>query len=194
MIRTLWQNTWSMSGDKQAFRRQVRLAPRQVDEERLCREILHSQWFQNAGSVMAYAAIPPEAELRPVLEAALEQGKRLLLPRCDSDGIMTARLVRSLTELQAGAYGILEPAPDAPIVPASEIDLILVPGLAFDRCGRRMGRGKGYYDRYLTGYAGKTVGICTLLVPEVPTERLDRPMDAVITDCGIYYSEMEGEA
>lgn len=143
---------------------------------------------------MAYAAIPPEAELKPVLEEILRQGKRLLLPRCDSDGTMTAREIRDLTELQPGAYGILEPDPDAPVVPADEIDLILVPGLAFDRHGRRMGRGKGYYDRFLTGYAGKTMGICTLLVPEVPVEPLDRTMDAVVTDSGIYYTEMEGEA
>lgn len=183
-----------MHADKQAFRKKVRSAPRQVDEARLCREILTSPWFRAAKSVMAYAAIPPEAELRTVLEAALEQGKRLLLPRCDADGIMTARAVGSLLELRAGAYGILEPAPEAAIVPAEQIDMILVPGLAFDPKGRRMGRGKGYYDRYLAGFAGKTMGICTLLVPEVPTEPLDRPMDAVVTDSGIYYCEMEGEA
>ena len=183
-----------MSADKKAFRRQVRNAPRQVDEVRLCREILASPWFQAAESVMAYAAIPPEADLQGVLAAALDQGKRLLLPRCDADGIMTAREVRSLSELQAGAYGILEPSPEAKVVPAAQIDLILVPGLAFDKRGRRMGRGKGYYDRFLAEFAGKTMGISTLLVPEVPTESWDRTMDAVVTDNGIYYCEMEGEA
>lgn len=93
-----------------------------------------------------------------------------------------------------GAYGIPEPAADTTMVPAEEIDLILVPGLAFDRKGRRMGRGKGYYDRFLVNFTGKTIGICSLLLPEIPTEPHDRRMDAVATDHGIIYCEMEGEA
>lgn len=183
-----------MSESKKEFRKRARQMPRTVEDGALCRWILASEWFSQAASVMAYAAIPPEVDLGPVLEETLKRGKNLLLPRCNPDGTMTARNIRALSELCPGAYGIPEPAADMTMVPAEEIDLILVPGLAFDRKGRRMGRGKGYYDRFLVNFTGKTIGICSLLLPEIPTEPHDRRMDAVDTDHGIIYCEMEGEA
>ena len=107
---------------------------------------------------------------------------------------MTARRIDDLRQLISGAYGIPEPKPDAPVVSASEIDLILVPGLAFDRTGRRLGRGKGCYDRFLADFHGKTMGICGQLMPVVPVEQHDITMDAVATDHGIIICRMEGEA
>ena len=156
--------------------------------------MLESEWFLRADTVMAYAAIPPEVNLSPVLEAILAAGKTLVLPRCEQDGIMTARRIGDLRQLISGAYGILEPKPDAPVVSAAEIDLVLVPGLAFDRTGRRLGRGKGYYDRFLADFRGKAMGICGQLMPEIPVEQHDITMDAVATDHGIIICRMEGEA
>ena len=156
--------------------------------------MLESEWFRQAKTVMAYAAIPPEVKLAPVLEAILAAGKTLILPRCEADGIMTARRIDDLRQLISGAYGIPEPKPDAPVVSAAEIDLVLVPGLAFDRTGRRLGRGKGYYDRFLADFRGKTMGICGQLMPEIPVEQHDITMDAVATEHGIIICRMEGEA
>ena len=194
MNRILWRSIWSMSESKKEFRKRVRQMPHTADDRALCCYLLSSEWFLQAHSVMAYAAIPPEADLGPVLEEILKRGKTLLLPRCSPDGTMTARRIRDLLELRPGAYGIPEPGANTPIVPAEEIDLILVPGLAFDRRGGRMGRGKGYYDRFLSGYTGKTLGICGVLMQEIPTEPHDRRMDAVATEHGIIFCEMEGEA
>lgn len=155
------------------------------------RRIMCHPWFQEAKRVMAYSAIPPEIDLEPVLGLVLKQGKTLLLPRCEENGTMTARIVPDLRELVPGAYGIREPRPETEIFPPDRIDLILVPGLAFDKKGRRLGRGKGYYDRFLTQTTGKTIGVCGCLVPEVPVEPHDKRMDAVVTDENIMICEME---
>ena len=101
--------------------------PRTVDDGALCRYVLESEWFRQAKTIMAYAAIPPEVDLSPVLEAILAAGKTLIMPRCEADGMMTARRIDDLGQLTSGAYGIPEPNSDAPVVPAAEIDLILVP-------------------------------------------------------------------
>ena len=168
--------------------------PRTVDDAALCRYVLESEWFRQAKTVMAYAAIPPEVDLTPVLEAILTAGKTLILPRCEADGMMTARRIDDLGQLISGAYGIPEPNPDAPVVSSAEIDLILVPGMAFDAFGRRLGRGKGYYDRFLENFHGRTIGICGQLMESVPVEQHDITMDAVAVDHGIIFCGMEGEA
>lgn len=88
--------------------------------------------------------------------------------------------------LRAGAFGIAEPDVDAEPCEPSEIDLIVVPGTAFTQAGARMGRGRGYYDKYLSqpGFRGVKVGVCYAhqLVGELPVEPHDVFMDYVITD------------
>lgn len=134
---------------------------------------------------MAYCAIAPEPDITPVLQEILKQGKTLLLPKCESSGIMTARIINDLAELTPGAFGIKEPPEESTVFPPEEIDLILVPGLAFDRKCHRLGRGKGYYDRFLSGQ--RTMGICLCLLPAIPVEEHDKPMDAVMTENEILY-------
>ncbi len=183
-----------MTESKREFRRRVRALPRTVDDGALCRYVLESEWFWQASTIMTYAAISPEVDLSLVLEEILRVGKMLVLPRCEAGGTMTARRINDFSQLITGTYGIQEPNPNAPMVSAAEIDLILVPGLAFDRTGRRLGRGKGYYDRFLADFHGKTMGICGHLMPEIPVEQHDITMDAIATDHGIIFCRMEGEA
>lgn len=180
-----------MTESKAEFRCRIRRQQPEVDGVMICQRLLEHPWFHQAKNILGYSAIPPEIDLSPVLKAALFMGKNLLLPRCEMDGAMTARIVGDLSELQIGSYGILEPKPEAEIFPLEEINLILVPGLAFDEKGRRIGRGKGYYDRFLKGCRGKTIGICRCLVSEVPVEEHDKTMDAVLTEHKIIFSEME---
>ncbi len=184
-----------MTAGKAELRRRLRQRPAAGDSSALCHRVLESAWFRGAETVLVYCAIPPEPDLEPVLEAALGQGKTLLLPRCEADGIMTARLVRDLAELQRGAYGIREPRPGAPEFPPEQIQLILTPGVAFDRRGGRLGRGKGYYDRFLQKTNGMTVGVCygAGLLDQVPMEPHDRRMDAVVTEYETIFCGMEGD-
>jgi 5-formyltetrahydrofolate cyclo-ligase len=182
-----------MIESKEALRRLAKQsAP--VDSQAICEKLFAHPWLDAATCIMAYVAIPPEPVLTPVLEAVLQRGKTLVLPRCEGDGTMTARKISDLRQLRPGAFGILEPSLDTEVVPASEIDLILVPGLAFDPQGHRLGRGKGYYDRFLPELRGKAMGICSYLVPRVPVEPHDCKMDAVVTEGTIIFCEMEDNA
>lgn len=184
-----------MTAGKAELRKLLRQQPASGDSGALCRRILDSGWFQRAETVLAYCAIAPEPDLEMVLEAALSQGKTLLLPRCEPDGTMTARWVRDLGELQKGAYGIREPGAGLPVFPPERIQLILTPGMAFDRRGGRLGRGKGYYDRFLAQAGGMTVGVCfgARLLDLVPMEPHDHRMDAVVTELETILCEMEGD-
>lgn len=100
---------------------------------------------------------------------------------------MTARRVFSLDELVPGAYGIWTPREDCPEILPGEIDLILVPGTAFDRRGARLGQGGGYYDRFLPRTAGFRMGVCHdfALLDRVAQQPHDQRMDAVVTPGGI---------
>jgi len=139
--------------------------------------------YKDAKCVMAYVACRGELSVQPAIEAALDSGKTLVLPRCGQLGAMTARRIEDLSQLVPGMFGLMEPGAACGIVPPQEIDLILVPGAAFDREGNRLGQGGGYYDRFLPQSKALRVGIChdRALLDGVPHDAHDIRMDAVIT-------------
>ena len=146
--------------------------------------------YQSARVVMAYMACRGELSLEMVICDVLGSEKTLVLPCCEADGIMTARRVCAMSDLSPGAYGLMEPGDDCEIVDPAEIDLILVPGAAFDRMGSRLGQGAGYYDRFLPGTDALCVGVCHdfALLEHVPSQAHDIPMDYVATPAGIVAS------
>ena len=181
-----------MNAAKQALRQRLRQEPVPGNDAALCRRILESPWFSEASTVMAYMAMPSEPDLGPVIAEILARGKALVLPRCEEGCRLSARRVNSLERLIPGAFGIPEPGPELPEADPEEIDLVLVPGMAFDRAGRRLGRGKGYYDRFLRRCPGRTMGVCRRTLEEIPTEDHDVPMDAVATEDQVLYFRTEG--
>lgn len=108
--------------------------------------------FKEAKTIMFYLALNPEVQTRIMIEEALKLGKKIAVPACDikAKKIKTC-VLRNLENrhLKKGAYGISEPSRGRPVDPAG-IDLCIVPGLAFDLSGNRLGRGLGYYDRFLS--------------------------------------------
>lgn len=173
-----------MTADKVLLRKTLKAKRPSGDTDAIIRRIMEHPWYRSAKTVMAFWAVSPEPELRPLLEDIIASGKKLLLPRCDNQTVMTARWVRSLDALIPGAFGIMEPPEALETVRKQEIDLILVPGLAFDRKCTRLGRGRGYYDRYLADFHGKTLGVCfqASLLDTIIQEPHDRPVNAVVTD------------
>lgn len=149
--------------DKKEIRKKIKLLCLQHLEEfaekssLVCKKILASQQFQSASEIYAYMALPDEVDLTDVIKKALLDGKKVALPKIISkdDGIMEFFYLNPQKTLSEqtwdGAYGILEPDVSRPALPDSDSKiLILVPGRAFTKKGDRLGRGKGYYDRFLS--------------------------------------------
>lgn len=136
---------------------------------------------------MLYQPIGREMPVSRLVEAALAEGKRLALPRCERRGVMHARLWDGAAEsLVRSKFGILEPVPSAPVIPPVELDLVVIPGVGFDREGYRLGWGGGFYDRYLPGVGGAKVGIAfgVQIVDRLPREAHDVQLDGVVTEAG----------
>lgn len=177
---------------KAALRRQMRswLRDRTPAERTLASAaavalLLARPEWQAARSVLLFAPLPDELDLWPLAAHALEQGRRLALPRFDP--AVRAYHVAAVAELErdvrAGAFGIREPAPHCPVVPLNHLDLLLVPGLCFDLAGRRLGRGKGYYDRLLGPRRGTTCGVAwdQQVLASVPAGTADERVDCILT-------------
>lgn len=151
--------------------------------------LLASEIWRKAASVGLYASLPGEVDTAPLLENAWQEGKLVCLPRITDKNTHSMEFIpcASMAELTVGAFGLLEPAAAAP---ARWVDLLVVPALAFDRRGCRLGRGGGYYDRFLAthgGFATLRLGIChsRQVVERLPDDPWDIFMDALCTEEGI---------
>lgn len=150
--------------------------------------ITHLPFWDEATTVIGYMAMGDEVDLTAVLRAAQHAGKAIGLPRVEEDGAtMTMRRVDGFPlGLERHPYGLLQPSSDAPEIVDVARSLLLVPGRAFDRRGRRIGRGAGYYDAYLSrcGRTLAAVGVAysVQLRSRVPTDESDRTVQIVITD------------
>lgn len=142
--------------------------------EQLRREPL----FAAAHCVMLYWPLPDEPDLRPLIDEALRT-KRVMLPVVAGDDVLPVELTAT-TAWRRGAFGIMEPQGNAC---EATIDVVIVPGVAFDGAGRRLGRGRGYYDRFLATIAPvPTIGVAFdfQIVPHVPCAAHDVPMHKII--------------
>jgi 5-formyltetrahydrofolate cyclo-ligase len=141
--------------------------------------------WQEAGSVLLYAPLEMELDVWPLLEEGLKAGKVVALPQFDPEtGRYVARQIKDLArEMRLGRYGIREPLTSCELVPLNRLDFTLVPGVAFDLHGRRLGRGKGYYDALLAEVRGKTCGVAfdQQIVREVPVEPHDSDVNCILT-------------
>ncbi|MGD0251547.1 MAG: 5-formyltetrahydrofolate cyclo-ligase [Verrucomicrobiota bacterium] len=152
----------------------------------LIRTRLKEQAFwQNAASILFFASMPDEVDVWPLLEETLAGGKITALPRYDSvnNDYIACRVQNLQTEIGSGQFGIREPKAGCPEIPLERLGLILVPGVAFDLRGGRLGRGRSYYDRLLTEIQGIKCGVAfdEQIVETVPAGSLDVRMDFVLT-------------
>lgn len=143
-----------------------------------------------AAVVAAYAALEEEVRLDALLVAWLEEGKEVLLPRVDGPGSIVLHRVSDLDQdLEPGLFGVREPLASCPVGDPGSVNAVLVPGVAFDRAGGRIGYGGGFYDRLLPGLpAAVSVGVCyeAQLVDRVAREPHDVSVDAVVTEGDVY--------
>jgi len=185
---------------KKQIRKEILLIRQALDGEtvqensrKICRKLSDLGAFKHAHTVMAYIPFRNEVDVTHLFNLLWGEGKEVVIPVCDVKNIalIPSRLDSLEKDLRPGAWGILEPKPDC-VRPVSvdRIDLVIVPGVAFDPKCNRLGYGGGYYDRFFSRLKEGTpkvavsfeVQIVAKLVPEV----WDVPMDMVITEAAIY--------
>ena len=154
----------------------------------ICAHIIAMPEYQAADTVFCFVGTTREIDTRSILENALAVGKRLCVPLCVDKGIMELREITDLSQLRPGAYGLLEPADSAPAVTVDEVDFAILPCTTCNHAGQRLGKGGGYYDRFLSHYRGGTVLLCRekLIREEIPVEPHDYPVPWVLTERGLY--------
>jgi len=157
------------------------------------RRLIESDFYRAASAIVLYAAKDNEVSTDNILTESLSAGRAVFYPRVDvASGTIVARRVRSSAELHSGAYGILEPPESADVLDRSNFTqiLICVPGVAFGLEGQRLGRGGGYYDRFigLLGDDAISVGLAYSfqLLDRIPETGLDRRLNFILTESAIH--------
>jgi 5-formyltetrahydrofolate cyclo-ligase len=176
---------------KQALREAIRLGiadlgsvRRQLLSAEIRARLLMQPVWREARALLLFAALADEPDVRPLIHVALNQGKRVALPRFLSvRGEYEAAAICSNEDLSPGRFGVLEPRLERPAVDLMQLDFALVPGVGFDLTGRRLGRGSGFYDRLLAGVPGHKCGVAfdCQVVPEVPEESHDVRLNSLVT-------------
>ena len=174
--------------DKQALRKEIREKKRAMTEEqivaaseRLGELFLTSDAYKQAKTIYGYLPYNQEVRTVPMLEQALRDGKRVAVPKCYGDE-MRFIYMTDLSLVEKGYAGIPEPVADEPVAD-DETALVLMPGLAFDPQGHRIGYGGGFYDKFLAAEPGHpTLALCYdfQMLPQLETEEFDIPVDQVL--------------
>lgn len=173
------------------MQRRLALSPAEVTDrsQRIARRLFTLPSYQEAGFIMTYVSFRHEVETAPIIRAALEAGKRVAVPYTNRQEkkLLPLEIIDFPGELAPGQWGILEPRPEVwrPVNP-HQLQLIIVPGLAFDAQGNRLGYGGGYYDRFLPPLAGRAMAVALAydfqVYPRLCCNTYDYPVDMVITE------------
>jgi 5-formyltetrahydrofolate cyclo-ligase len=178
-------------GVKQALRQQMRaIRDAHPPEARRTRSLAIAERltqlpeFRSAKTVAAFASIGSEADTMPIMEAAWADSKLVALPRLTGER-MSLHSVLPETKLQPGPFAVPEPAPEQPLLPPERVDFVIVPALAVDPRGHRIGYGKGCYDQLLPSLSQAfscVIAYDFQLLAEVPEQPFDVPVDGIVTD------------
>jgi 5-formyltetrahydrofolate cyclo-ligase len=145
------------------------------------RRLLEVDEVEQARSVLTFSSFGHEISTDSLIDDLLERGKKVLIPWVDGQSLAAAE-IRSRSELQPGFRGIHEPSERTAVAPTA--DVIIVPGVAFDELGRRLGYGGAFFDQFLKTTRGFRIGLCfdLQIANEIPVEDHDEPVDMVVTD------------
>ncbi len=153
--------------------------------EEIAAVIFNSDEWKSSEVVFVFVSLKNEVDTYPMLFGALESGKKLCVPRITGDGMMEAVEIKKLSELESGKFGILEPISSCPSVKKEQIDLMLLPCLAADENGGRLGKGGGFYDRFCEKTDCRKIILCpeALMMKngEIIMQEHDVAADAVAT-------------
>lgn len=158
-------------------------------DRKIANRLLNLWYFRENDLLLTYVSNQIEVDTKFVIQQAFEQNKRVAVPRClEGTRNMDFYLIKSLNDLSKGSFGILEPS-EAQCEKLTDFSggICIVPALAFDPNGFRLGFGKGYYDRFLSNTHVKTVGICYdgCIFEELPHGKYDRKVSMIVTESRI---------
>ena len=179
--------------DKKELRKQLILVRRSISPDSILRKSRHIQAllfsieaYQYAGCVGFYVSSGHEVETHGMINDCFSMGKRVVVPKCGKkEGEMTLCEINSFDDLLPGAFGILEPCDPVHAVTLDEIDVLIVPGVGFDRAGHRLGQGGRYYDVLLSSQPDLVVvglAFSIQVVDVIPVESHDATVDIIVTE------------
>ena len=182
--------------DKKELRRYIReqkrhFTPQQLGEMSLSimSSVLTHPRILEADTILMYHSLPDEVNTHSALDQLLAMGKKVFLPKVVSDTEMTIHEYTGQNSLKPSEpYGILEPTTPELSIINCQLSIAIVPGMAFDKQGHRLGRGKGYYDRFLSRIPNiYKIGVCFpfQMLESIPSESTDVVMDEVITSLNL---------
>lgn len=165
-------------------RRTMPMEKKQSIDRQICQHVLESPEYQRANVLFAYWSTAEEIDTHAILADAWKQGKCVCVPKCLRGHRMIARRIASEADLTEQTFGIPEPDAQCMEIAPEDIDLCLVPALACDASGARLGYGGGFYDRFLPQTMGNRMVLCAQerLLPEIPTEEHDMHCDCIVTE------------
>lgn len=154
--------------------------------------LINSEFYKNANVIFVFVSFKSEVDTHPIIEHALKNFKTIYVPKIQSkEKGMEIFKISSLEDLKTGYFDILEPKESCPVADSNNIDLILMPGVAFDLKGGRVGYGKGFYDVFLSRMSKKVNKIALAydfqIVDKVPMDQFDVKIDGIVTNEGIVY-------
>lgn len=189
---------------KEKFREMIRQKLLSLDEDtyqkwssQMAKELFQSLHWQKTHTIGITISKGKEVDTSKIIEQAWKEGKKVAVPKCyPNHKEMEFRYIHSFNQLESVYFGLLEPIiSETNLCEKNEIDLMIVPGIVFDKNGYRIGYGGGYYDRYLKSFQNHTLSLAfsCQLVEKVPTEDHDIPVSMIVTEqglikCGSYKS------
>ncbi len=174
-------------------RANIEPSKKRILDTKICERFLSLASFRFSDTLLMYYPLEGEVNVTPIAEAALALGKKVAYPKCDSKNLtMKFHFVESLSELKKGYYGINEPSENNPVYDIKDENIhsgtiCLIPALVYDKCGYRIGYGKGYYDRYLAHFKGAKAGIVygDFIIDNLPRGRFDLAVDYILSERGL---------
>jgi 5-formyltetrahydrofolate cyclo-ligase len=174
-----------MRADMRAKLRLMPMGERSAASVQACKLLEQQAVWQKADSILFYAPVAEELDVWQLLGDSLAAGKTVLLPRFDTEKrtYVACHIKHAERDVRIGQFGIREPGADCGKISLNRLDFILVPGLAFDLDGHRLGRGRGFYDQLLTVVQGPTCGVAfdQQIISRVPVEPHDVRLNCILT-------------
>lgn len=175
-----------LRAEAREMRRSMCPEKKKTIDRKIKNKLLNLWAIRGCDKILCYVSTEIEVDTREFIEALLQMGKRVAVPRCEGErSNMNFYYINSLEELVTGSFGVMEPDPaNCVMVGDTNNAVCIVPAFMFDKSGYRLGYGKGYYDRYLSRYNGTTIGICYAenLKDELFHGKYDRAVDMVVTE------------